>query len=99
MTIESISAVAPAIGAEQITTGGAANKGVDFSSWLTQQMNEVNSQINAAEAQVNQLAVGETGNLHEVMLSLEKAKLSFELVVQVRNKLLEGYQEIMRMQI
>jgi flagellar hook-basal body complex protein FliE len=43
--------------------------------------------------------VGEQGNLHEVMIALEKAKLSFELILAVRNKSLEAYQELMRMQI
>jgi flagellar hook-basal body complex protein FliE len=46
-----------------------------------------------------QLATGESGNLHHVLLELEKAKLAFQLTVQVRNKILEGYQDIMRMQI
>jgi len=44
-------------------------------------------------------SVGETSNIHDVLLSIEKAKLSFELGLQVRNRLLEGYQEIMRMQV
>jgi flagellar hook-basal body complex protein FliE len=49
--------------------------------------------------QVRQLAVGETTNIHQVMISLEKARMSLELVVQVRNKCLESYQSLMQMQI
>jgi flagellar hook-basal body complex protein FliE len=49
--------------------------------------------------QVRQLAVGENTNLHQVMISLEKAHLSLELVVQVRNKVLEAYQNMMQMQV
>ena len=71
----------------------------DFTNWLSEQVNVTNDQINTADQALQDLAVGKTDNLHHVMLSLEKAKLSLELVVQVRNKLLEGYQELLRMQI
>jgi hypothetical protein len=46
-----------------------------------------------------ELATGEVDNLHQVMLKLDEAKLSFQLMVQVRNKLLEAYQDILRMQV
>ncbi|WP_444925655.1 flagellar hook-basal body complex protein FliE [Microbulbifer sp. ANSA003] len=45
------------------------------------------------------LAAGNLDNVHEVIASISKAKLNFDLVAQVRNKLLEGYQEVMKMQI
>jgi flagellar hook-basal body complex protein FliE len=70
-----------------------------FMGWLSKEMNAVNQQIQNSDIQVQQLATGETDNLHQIMLSLEKAKLGLELVVQVRNKLLEGYQDILRMQV
>jgi flagellar hook-basal body complex protein FliE len=62
-------------------------------------MHAVNDRIVSAEEGLTRLATGQTGNLHEVMLDLEKARLAFQLALQMRNKLLEGYQEIMRMQI
>lgn len=55
-------------------------------------------QING-EHLLQDLASGKTDNIHHVMLSLEDAKLSLQLLVQVRNKLLEGYQDILRMQV
>ena len=67
--------------------------------WLQAQLNTVNDQIMTSESNVRKLATGEEANLHEVMISLEKAKLSFELILAVRNKSLEAYQELMRMQI
>jgi flagellar hook-basal body complex protein FliE len=70
-----------------------------FSDWLTHQISMTNSQIIQADDGVRRLALGETDNLHQVMIQLEKAKLSFELIMQVRNKLLEAYQDVMRMQI
>ena len=71
----------------------------EFGKWFAAEMQELNQQILTSETNLEKLATGETNNLHEVMMSLEKAKLSFQLTLQVRNKLLEGYQEIMRMQI
>jgi len=71
----------------------------DFSSWLEQQVDDVNSKVSQADMQVRQLAVGDNTNIHQVMISLEKAHLSLELVVQVRNKVLEAYQNMMQMQV
>jgi len=71
----------------------------DFGAWLTQQVSALNQEVVGADTDVRRLALGEAGNLHEVMMRLESAKLSFELAVQVRNKLLEAYQEVLRMQI
>lgn len=71
----------------------------DFATWLAQQVDDVNTKISQADTQVRQLAVGENTNIHQVMISLEKARMSMELVVQVRNKVLEAYQNMMQMQV
>lgn len=70
-----------------------------FSEWLQNEISVANTQINEADTKLREYAVGGTDNLHQVMMSIEEAKTSFELIVQVRNRLLDGYQEIMRMQI
>ena len=97
MNIEAIAPLAadsmPAIATE------APIAQADFSHWMSAQIGDVNAQIGSAQTGLSQLATGETGNLHHVMLELEKAKLAFQLTLQVRNKILEGYQDIMRMQI
>jgi flagellar hook-basal body complex protein FliE len=71
----------------------------DFSSWLASEIDNVNAQVLSADKQVRELALGQTQNLHEVMISLEEAKLSLSLLVQIRNRALEAYQDILRMQI
>lgn len=71
----------------------------DFTQWLDREFTALNTQLSQADQEVRKLALGESGNLHHVMLSLEKAKTSFELLVQVRNRLVEGYQDLMRMQV
>ncbi len=70
-----------------------------FSVWLDEQIRATNNDITAADDAVRRLAVGEPVNLHQVMVQLERARLQFELVLQVRNKLLEAYQDLLRMQI
>lgn len=97
MAIEQITAVT---GAATLAKAAApAQSGANFGTWLDAQMNQVNQQILDGEKKVQDLATGSNVNLHDVMISLEKAKMSFELMLQVRNKTLEAYQELMRMQI
>jgi len=47
----------------------------------------------------NKLATGEINDLHQVMIAAEKANISLQFVIQVRNKAVEAYQEVMRMQV
>jgi flagellar hook-basal body complex protein FliE len=70
-----------------------------FESVLGQLVEEVNSkQLNAGDA-VHGLLSGENIPLHRVVLATEEASVAFQLMVEVRNKLLEAYQELMRMQV
>ena len=71
----------------------------EFASWMSKELGTINGKIGDADHTLQRLATGEVDNLHQVMLSLEEAKLSFQLLVQVRNKLLEAYQDILRMQV
>ena len=57
-----------------------------------------NKQMKEADQKVREFAVGEKQGLHEIMIASEKAGISFKLLLQIRNKLLEAYREIMRMQ-
>lgn len=78
---------------------GAGTPRTDFSVWLTRELDSVNQKLVVADTELRKLAVGEATNLHETMIAISSAKLSFELVTQVRNRILEAYQEVMRMQI
>jgi flagellar hook-basal body complex protein FliE len=76
-----------------------AGSGDSFSGMLGRMVQEVNSkQLMAGEA-VNGLLSGQGASLHQAIIAMEEASVSFQLMVEVRNKLLEGYQELMRMQI
>ena len=71
----------------------------NFKSWLAQELSATNNQLLASDSMLGDLALGRVENLHQVMIAMEKAKLSFQLVAQVRNHLLDAYQEVMRMQV
>ena len=62
-------------------------------------LSEIDGDMRSAEAQMQKLAAGQPVQLHEVMISLERAQLSVQTFVQIRNKLIEAYQDVMRMQL
>ena len=70
-----------------------------FDQHLVGELKDVDQQIKAADSSLRALAVGDDIPVHEVMLNIQRAKLSMEYVVEVRNRVLEAYQELMRMQI
>jgi flagellar hook-basal body complex protein FliE len=70
-----------------------------FAAWVTDGINAVNGTLVKADTEVRQVALGAGPSLHEVMIHLEEARLSFQLLAQVRNRLLDAYQEVMRMQV
>ncbi|MEN9864920.1 MAG: flagellar hook-basal body complex protein FliE [Pseudomonadota bacterium] len=74
-------------------------KGADFGNWFAHELNQLNGQLQQVDSQVQSLALGGSQNLHQLMINMEQAKLSFQLMAQVRNRLLEAYQEVMRMQV
>lgn len=71
----------------------------DFQSLLKEFVGEVNDVQHAAGEAVNRLVSGEPTEIHDVMVAVEKAGISFELMLEIRNKMLEAYQEVMRTQI
>ena len=73
--------------------------GEGFADALQTAVGKVNDTQVAADTAVEKLQTGETRNLHEVMISMEKADISMRLLLQVRNKVIDAYQEIMRMQV
>ena len=76
-----------------------ANPAVGFGTFLEEMVSKVNAQQMTADKSIQAMATGEGKGLHEVMLAVEKANISFQLLTQVRNKAVEAYQEIMRMPV
>jgi flagellar hook-basal body complex protein FliE len=100
MSIEAIQFL-PAVGLPQIEgiAGTPAAPSGDFGAWFTNQMSQVNQQLVNADHGIQQLAAGDASNLHQVMINLEEAKLSMQLVMQVRTHLLDAYHDLMQMQM
>lgn len=73
--------------------------GVDFTQWLDNELETLNGSIKTADASARGLALGEADNLHQVMINLTTAKSQFELAIEVRNRLVDGLKEMLRMSV
>ena len=80
-------------------TSGSVSGAHTFTNLLHDTMNRVNDLQQAADDAAQNFAVGEATSIHDTMIALEKADLSMRLMLQVRNKAIEAYQEVMRMQV
>lgn len=72
---------------------------LDFKEFLIESLEKVNSDQIKAEEMDKALMAGEIDNLHDVMIASQKAELSLSFAIEVRNKILEAYKEIMRIQM
>jgi flagellar hook-basal body complex protein FliE len=77
----------------------AAGGNGSFAKLVDKTLNETEHLQDAADGMVQSLAKGEITDVHQVMLAMNRADLSFRMMLEVRNKLLDAYQEVMRMQV
>jgi flagellar hook-basal body complex protein FliE len=70
-----------------------------FGELLADKLESTNGRINEAEIAIHKMAQGQDIELHEAIIAMQRAKMELTLVVEVRNKVLEAYQEVMRMQV
>ena len=90
---------------QQLPTANAASPAAsaaaatDFSSLLSEAMSSVSATESVARSESLALLTGDSANVHNVVLAAEKAEVALQLTLQVRNKVLDAYNEIMRMQI
>lgn len=73
--------------------------GKSFADTLKDSIQQVNQLQKDADVKMQQLATGKTDNIQDVMIAAEKADIGLRLMMQVRNKIVDGYQEIMKMQV
>lgn len=70
-----------------------------FSTFLKESIQKVNeAQINSDKL-TEKMALGQNVDLHEVMIAAQKANITLQMTIEVRNKVIEAYQEVMRMQV
>jgi flagellar hook-basal body complex protein FliE len=70
-----------------------------FGSVLKDAIMDINKLQTDADKAISKVQLEDAGSIHEAMIALEKAGISFQVMMQVRNKILDAYQEVMRMQV
>ncbi|MCL2670055.1 MAG: flagellar hook-basal body complex protein FliE [Syntrophaceae bacterium] len=78
---------------------GQLSPAAGFSQALQKAVNDVSNLQGAASKAIQDVHIGQAESLHEAMIAMEKANVAFRTMLQVRNKALESYQEVMRMQV
>ena len=78
----------------RITKGAAGS----FGEHLKNYMADVSELQQVADQKIEELATGQNANIHETLIAMEKANVSFRMMMQLRNKIVSAYEEIMRMQ-
>ena len=95
-----ISFIRPTAVVPEITsTSGASKSGAGFGSVLTDAIGQVNQFQQNAQTSIGNYLSGQDEEVHKVALATQEAALSFDLFLQVRNKVVSAYQEVMRMQM
>jgi flagellar hook-basal body complex protein FliE len=96
----SIDAIAP-IGADVLPTADIAPQvsAVDFMHSIAAQVGQADASLRIAEGQLTALAAGKDVAVHDVMIAMEEARTNMMFLVEVRNRMVEAYQELARMQL
>ena len=98
----SLSRVTPSGTDSQPISGLGAPKqaeSVSFREVLEKSLGEVNNLQSEAEQKIQKFATGEVTDLREVMVAAEEANLAFQFTLEIRNKIVEAYQELFRLQV
>jgi len=88
----------PTIGMEKPAGDKSAGES-SFGSVLKDAIQDINKLQNDADQAIAKVQLEDAGSIHDAMIALEKAGISFQVMMQVRNKILDAYQEVMRMQV
>ncbi len=97
LTISNLQSILPEMDAlKKQETEGASSP---FSDYVERSLTEVNTKLVNADQAINDLATGRNQDIHGTMISMQKAEISFELMLQIRNKLMSAFDEIRRMSI
>ena len=101
-----VSSILPAMAAPAAATATSVAPGTSgtagaspFGSVFSQAIQQVESFQNNADASINRFLSGEGEEIHKVALATQQADLSFQLFMQVRNKVVAAYQQVMQMQV
>ena len=84
--------------ADKSSAAGGLEEG-KFAELLEDALSEVDELQKSSDGEINKIMSGDINDVHSAMIAMQKADLSFQMVMQIRNKLVEAYQEVMRMQV
>jgi flagellar hook-basal body complex protein FliE len=96
LTQNPIQPIAPISNNVQSTSEVSA---VNFKDLLTKAISDLNTSQTDANASIQNLATGGADNLHDVIISMEKAEMTLQYAIQVRNKVMDAYQSVIQMQV
>jgi flagellar hook-basal body complex protein FliE len=99
LTISSKSLIPPSVPDIKKSTSAAQAAEKGFGTVLKDAIQDINKLQMDADAAITKVQVDKTGSIHEAMIALEKADISFRAMLQVRNKIIDAYQEVMRMSV
>lgn len=98
MTIQGLGRLEQSVGIDNKESTPITGDGKSFGDVLKESINKVDSVQKEADIAVQEMVSG-SGDIHNAMIALEKANISFQTMMQVRNKIVSAYEEVMRMQV
>ena len=83
----------------KVKTAPSQSETPKFASMLNEAMSEVDQAQKTSDEQISKVLTGDVQDVHSAMIAMQKADLSFQMMMQVRNKLIDAYHEVVRMQV
>ena len=99
INFSSVSSALPVTNTSSAAKSTVADTQKSFASFLKDSINSVNEAQNASDVLTNKLAKGEDVDLSQVMITSQKASITLQATMEIRNKAVEAYQEMMRMSV
>ena len=97
LTISNLQSILPEV--EPANKPSSETSATPFSDFVKRSLADVNRQFQDADQAVDDLVTGKNQDIHNTMITMQKAEISFELMLQIRNKLISAYDEIRRMSL
>lgn len=99
LSINQINKINPVGGSESSVVQASETGETNFADFLNNALSQVNNLQNEAQVANQKFATGEIQDIHTVMIASQKAELALQYTLAIRNKIMDAYSEIMRMQV
>lgn len=98
MSVQSLSLIGPNVPPTEPPSGSVSGTG-QFGNLMERFLGAAGNSHQAANEGVRDLVTGRTENMHGVLMQVAQADLNFRLILEIRNRLIESYQEVMKIQV